>query len=123
MNVVNGLLQDVGEVLACFNGKDLLQRQTPIFFRIRPSPAGKSAPQRPHGERQPGKPKSLVSQFEELSIAERRVILLLVNPMFDQEPFDEALSVALGHHPNRAQCRMQARNFTGPHHQGKGAEY
>ena len=61
VDVVDRPLQDAREVLSFFDGEDILQRFTPILSGVGPPPAGKSASQRPHGEREPSKSKSLVS--------------------------------------------------------------
>ena len=61
VDVVNGPLQDTREVLSFFDGEDILKRLTPILSGVGPPPAGQSASQRPHGEREPSKSKALVS--------------------------------------------------------------
>ena len=43
VDVVDSPLQDGGEVLSIFYGKDILHRFTPILFWVGPSPACESA--------------------------------------------------------------------------------
>ena len=111
MHVPDGLLQGGRQGFAFFHCKHVMQGLGPGAVGVGPSPRGKLGSQGPHGQRQPSEPEPLFSKFEELSIAERCVVLLLVNPMFGQQPLDQALCVALRDHAYGTKRSMQAWDF------------
>lgn len=111
MHVSDCLLQRGRQGFAFFHREHVVQGLGPSSVGVGPSPRGELGSQRPHGQRQPSKTESFLSKFEELSIAERGVILLLVNPMFGQQPLDQALCVALRDHAYGAKRSMQAWDF------------
>ena len=111
MHVPYCLLQTGREGLALFHCKHVMQGLAPGGTRVGPSPRGELCSQRPHGQRQPGAPDLFFSKFEELSVAERGVVLLLVNPMLSEEPLDQALRMALCDHADGAKRSMQAGYF------------
>ena len=95
VDVMNGLLQRRCEVSSFLDVEDFLQSSGPCFVLVGPPPRSELGTKRPHGEGEACKTKAFFSEFEELSIAEGRMILLLVNPVFCQQPLDESLRVPL----------------------------
>ena len=89
---------------------------------MRPSPRCEMRAQRPHGQREPRKPESFVSQLEELGVTEGRVVLLFVDPVFRKQPLDESLRVALSYHSNRAEGGVKSRDFARADHQRERSE-
>ena len=89
---------------------------------MRPSPRCEMRAQRPHGQREPRKPESFVSQLEELGVTEGRVVLLFVDPVFGKQPLDESLCVALSYHSNRAEGGVKSRDFARADHQRERSE-
>lgn len=84
VDVVNGFLQRCREFLSLLYIKQFIQHRRPRFLSVGSSPRCELGSKRPHGQRESSEPDAFFSEFEELSIAERRVILLLMNPVFGQ---------------------------------------
>lgn len=100
MDIVHRFAEVHRESLSFFNGKEMLESARPRCFWMRTTPRSELDPQGPHGQREPCEPKTFISKLEELSVAERRVVLLLVNPVLRKQPLDQSLRVALRDHAN-----------------------
>lgn len=111
VDVMNGLLQRRCEISSFLNVEDFLQCSGPCLVLVGSPPGSELSSKRPHGEGEACKTKSFLSEFEELSIAERRMILLLVHPVFCQQPLDESLGVPLGDHAHGSECCVKAGDF------------
>ena len=108
VDVVNGLFQHGGEFTPFLDMEQFFQGLRPCFVLIGSPPRGQLGAKGPHGQSEAGEAKALFSKFEQLGIAKRRVVLLLMNPIFSQEPFDESLCVALGDHAHGPKGSVKA---------------
>jgi hypothetical protein len=117
IDVVNGLLEERGEFSPFFNMKQLIKGLSPCFVLVGSTPRGKLGSKRPHCKGKAGEAKPFFTKFEQLSIAEGGVVLLLVDPIFSQHPLDQSLRVALRDHPNGPQCCMKAWDLAGTNHE------
>lgn len=111
VNVVDSFLQRSGEFFAIFNGENIVKSTLPRLGRMGASPRRQVGAKGPHRQRQSRKTKPLITQFEQLRIGKGGVVLLLVDPVFRQEPLDESLRVALCDHAHGAQRGVEARHF------------
>ena len=122
MHVSYCFLQGCRHDPAFFDAEHIVQCLVPRSVPVGPPPRGKLGSKRPHGPGQASKPETFFTEFEQLCVAERGVVLLFVNPVFLEQPLDETLSVALGNHANGSKCCVEPWNFARADHQREGAE-